>query len=67
MNILYNVQHYLKSGGTKLHFRQVKVPGTIPYCKAWTTTNHFLNIIPKLPLMECVALIFHIVLYISKL
>jgi len=28
MNILYNS---LKSGGTKDHFRQVKVPGTAPY------------------------------------
>jgi len=31
MNILYIVQHYLKSGGTKYHFRLVKVSGTAPY------------------------------------
>jgi hypothetical protein len=24
----YPIQHSLKSGGTKYHFRQVKVPGT---------------------------------------
>jgi len=27
----YLIQHSLKSGGTKDHFRQVKVPGTAPY------------------------------------
>ena len=27
----YLAQHSLKSGGTKDHFRQVKVPGTTPY------------------------------------
>ena len=26
----YNIQCSLKSGGTKDHFRQVKVPGTAP-------------------------------------
>ena len=31
MNILYNS---LKSVGTKDHFRQIKVPGTVPYWKA---------------------------------
>jgi hypothetical protein len=30
----YLIQHYLKSGGTKDHFRRIKVPGTAPYCKA---------------------------------
>ena len=29
----YLVQHSLKSGGTKDHFKRVKVPGTAPYCK----------------------------------
>jgi hypothetical protein len=29
----YLVQHSLKSGGTKCHFRWVKVPGIAPYCK----------------------------------
>jgi hypothetical protein len=38
MNIFYNT---LKSGGTKDHFRQVKVPGTTPYWKASD------NILPK--------------------
>jgi len=32
MNILCNT--LLKTGGTKDHFRQVKVPGTTPYWKA---------------------------------
>ena len=32
MNILYNS---VKSGGSKDNFRQVKVPGTAPYWKAW--------------------------------
>ena len=32
MKILYNT---LKPGGTKEHFRQVKVPGTTPYWKTW--------------------------------
>jgi hypothetical protein len=27
----YLIQHSLKSGGTKDHFRQIKVPGTAPY------------------------------------
>jgi hypothetical protein len=27
----YHIQHSLKSGGTKDHFRQVKVSGTAPY------------------------------------
>ena len=27
----YLIQHSLKSGGTKDHFRRVKVPGTSPY------------------------------------
>jgi hypothetical protein len=27
----YLIQHSLKSGGTKDHFRQVKVLGTVPY------------------------------------
>jgi len=31
MNILYNVQHSLKSGGTKDQFRRGKVPDTTPY------------------------------------
>ena len=31
----YLAQHFLKSGGTKDHFKQVKVPGTAPYGKAW--------------------------------
>ena len=33
----YLIQHSLKSGGTKDHFRQLKVPGirTTPYLKAW--------------------------------
>ena len=33
MNISHEnlTQHSLKSGGTKHHFRQVKVPGTAPY------------------------------------
>jgi len=29
------MQHSLKSGGSKDHFRQVKVPGTATYWKAW--------------------------------
>ena len=37
MNILYNT---LKSGGTKDHFRQVKVPGTAPYWKAYTSGTY---------------------------
>jgi len=27
----YLIQHSLKSGGTKDHFKQVKVPGTSPH------------------------------------
>ena len=34
MNILYNVQHSLKSGSTQYHFKQEKVPGTAPFWKA---------------------------------
>jgi hypothetical protein len=34
----YLIQHSWKSGGTKDHFRRVKVPGTAPYWKAWTYT-----------------------------
>jgi len=30
-----NIQHSLKSGDTKDHFRRVKVPGTTPYWKVW--------------------------------
>jgi len=30
----YRIQHSLKSGGIKVNFRRVKVPGTTPYCKA---------------------------------
>jgi hypothetical protein len=33
----YLIQHSWKSGGTKDHFRQVKVPGTALYWKAYTT------------------------------
>ena len=29
------LKHSLKSGGTKKHFRRVKVPGTTPYWKVW--------------------------------
>jgi len=36
MNMLYNT---IKSGGTKDHFRQVKVPGTTPYWKAWAYSD----------------------------
>jgi len=32
----YFIQHYLRSGGTKDHFRWVKVPGTASYWKAWS-------------------------------
>jgi hypothetical protein len=38
INILYN-KHSLKSGGTKNHFRRVKVPGIAPYWKAWVPTT----------------------------
>jgi len=27
----YLIQHSLKSGGTKDHFRWIKIPGTVPY------------------------------------
>jgi len=38
----YLIQHSLKSGGTKEHFRGVKVPGTTPYWKAcWNVGNSF--------------------------
>jgi hypothetical protein len=39
MSILYNT---LKSGGTKDHFRRMKVSGTAPYWKIWTwlTSSH---------------------------
>jgi hypothetical protein len=37
----YLIQHSLKSGGTKDHFRQVKVPGTAPYWKAWFLVASF--------------------------
>ena len=33
----YLIQHSWKSGGTKDHFRWVKVPGTAPYWKVYTT------------------------------
>ena len=33
----YLIQHSLKSGGTKDHFRWVKVPGTATYWKAWVS------------------------------
>jgi len=35
MNIFINTTLFKIRGGTKDHFRQVKVPGTIPYWKAW--------------------------------
>ena len=35
----YLIQHSLKSGGAKDHFRQVKVPGTAPYWKACKVTD----------------------------
>jgi hypothetical protein len=38
MIIVYNAS--LKSGGTKDHFRRVKVPGTAPYWKAWGSMVH---------------------------
>ena len=31
----YLIQHSLKLGGTKDHFKQVKIPGTAHYWKAW--------------------------------
>ena len=31
----YLIQHSLKSGGTKYHFRQIKVPDTTPHWKTW--------------------------------
>ena len=36
----YLIQHSLKSGGTKDHFRQVKVPGTTSYWKASVHMTH---------------------------
>ena len=39
----YLIQHSLKSGGTKDHFRWVKVPGTAPYWKAWGYTGEESN------------------------
>ena len=35
LNHEYLIQHSLKTGGTKYHFRQVKIPGTAPYWKVW--------------------------------
>jgi len=32
----YLIQYSLKPGGTKYHFKWVKVPGTAPYRKACT-------------------------------
>jgi hypothetical protein len=32
----YLIQHYLKSGGTKDHFKQVEVPGIVLYWKSCT-------------------------------
>ena len=34
-----SMQHSLKSGGTKDHFRRVKVPGTAPYWKACISSS----------------------------
>jgi hypothetical protein len=39
MNIIWNT---IKSGGTKNHFRWVKVPGTAPYWKACMIAFYFL-------------------------
>jgi uncharacterized membrane protein len=30
-----------QSGGTKDHYRQVEVPGTVPYWKAWIRDQSF--------------------------
>jgi hypothetical protein len=38
----YLMQHSLKSVGTKDHFRWVKVPGTIPYWKAYVLLANFI-------------------------
>jgi hypothetical protein len=38
----YLIQHSLKSGGTKYHFRRVKVPGTTPYWKACNKFDTYL-------------------------
>jgi hypothetical protein len=37
----YLIQHSLKSGGTKDHFRQEKVPGTTPYWKDCYAKSYF--------------------------
>ena len=37
----YLIQHSLKSGGTKDHFRQEKVRGTTLYWKAWVLEKDF--------------------------
>ena len=34
-----SIQHSLKLGCTKDHFRQVKVPGTVPYWKACISSS----------------------------
>ena len=37
----HNIQHSLKSGGTKYHVKQIKVPGTAPYWKACLCYHRF--------------------------
>ena len=46
----YLIQHSLKSGGTKDHLKQVKVPGTAPYWKAWCITMIFPLFLVKGPM-----------------
>jgi hypothetical protein len=56
MNILYNS---LKSGGTKDHFRQKKVPGTTPY---WNTSVSPFVVVICTPVKSAVwQIVFYIV------
>ena len=65
----YLIQHSLKSGDTKDHFRQVKWPGTAPYWNAWVylinTSKQALW--PNIPKSRLPDLLIKAYLYIGPL
>ena len=56
----YFILHSLKSGGTKYHFRKVKVPGTTPYWKACMIQT-VINFITKWDKDQFVCNLFHLI------
>jgi hypothetical protein len=52
LNIFHEYLNTLKSGGTKNHFRWVKVPGTARYWKAWDILSICTNQTPLILLVK---------------